>query len=46
MSTQNLGFINNKSYNNEDNVRQSSVYFEATLTRTWFTTLDNFEQKC
>ena len=46
MSTQNLGFINNKSYNNEDNVRQSRVYFEATVTHTWFTTLDNFEQKC
>ena len=46
MSTQNLGFINNKSYKNEDNVRQSWVYFEATLAHTWFTTLDNFEQKC
>ena len=34
MSTQNLGFINNKSYNNEDNVRQSWVYFEATPTHT------------
>ena len=42
MSTQNLGFINNKSYNNKDNTRQSWVYFEATLTHTWFTTLDSF----
>ena len=29
MSTQNLGFINNKSYNNEDNVRQSWVRSDA-----------------
>ena len=42
MSTQNLGLINSKSYNNKDNTRQSRVYFEATLTHTWFTTLDSF----
>ena len=45
MSTQNVGFINGKSYNNKDNVRQSWVYFEAALTHTWFTTLGDFEQK-
>ena len=42
MSTQNLGFINSKSYNNKHYVGQSWVYFEATLTHTWFTTLDSF----
>ena len=42
MSTQNLGLISSKSYNNKDSTRQSWVYFEATLTHTWFTTLDSF----